>query len=38
MVKLDTNNPQTAAFYLYFFLLLMYSEHTGYVRTAFSYW
>lgn len=39
MVKLNANNPQTAAFILFFFKNpFMYSEHTGYVRTVFSYW
>lgn len=41
MVKLDANNPQTAAFTVFccfFFNPPMYSEHTGYVHTVFSYW
>lgn len=38
MVKLNANNPQTAAFIIFFKNPFMYSEHTGYVRTVFSYW
>lgn len=41
-VKLDATNPQTAAFnvlvFFFFLKTLMYSDHTGYVRTVFSYW
>lgn len=38
MVKLNANNPQTAAFIILKKKPFMYSEHTGYVRTVFSYW
>lgn len=42
MVKLDTNNLLKLLLLPFFFFLfviaLMYFEHTGYLRTVYSYW